>query len=41
MMIFLIQYEGSQRYQIPVNETLDKTSAKKTVTEGKSWDQLE
>ena len=26
MMIFVIQYDGSQRYQIPVNETLDKTS---------------
>ena len=26
MMIFLIQYDDSQRYQMPVNETLDTTS---------------
>ena len=26
VMIFLIQYDDSQRYQMPVNETLDTTS---------------
>ena len=26
MMIFVIQYDGSGRYQMPVNETFDTTS---------------